>query len=120
MKVLVVDDSRAMRMIVKRTLRQAGFDNIDIIEAENGREALSKVQAERPSLVLSDWNMPDMDGYGLLEALRASGNSVPFGFVTAQGTPEMQQRARAAGASFFVTKPITVDAIQKNVARFIR
>jgi two-component system, chemotaxis family, chemotaxis protein CheY len=71
MKVFVVDDSRAMRMIVKRTLRQAGFDNIDIIEAENGRDALAKIRVENPGLILSDWNMPELDGYGLLEALRA-------------------------------------------------
>lgn len=120
MKVLIVDDSRAMRMIVKRTLRQAGFNNLEIVEAVDGRDALAKFRAERPSLVLSDWNMPNLDGYGLLEALRRDGASVPFGFVTAQGTPEMQQRARNAGASFFVTKPITVDAFRKNLSRYIR
>lgn len=120
MKVLIVDDSRAMRMIVKRTLRQAGFNNLEIVEAVDGRDALEKFRAERPELVLSDWNMPNLDGYGLLESLRRDGSSVPFGFVTAQGTPEMQQRARSAGASFFVTKPITVDAFRKNLSRYIR
>jgi len=120
MKVLIVDDSRAMRMIVKRTLRQAGYRNLEIIEAVDGRDGLAKYKAERPALILSDWNMPNLDGYGLLEALRAAGENVPFGFVTAQGTPEMQQRARGAGASFFVTKPITVDALRNNLSRFIR
>ena len=120
MKVFVVDDSRAMRMIVRRTLRQAGYTNLEVVEAADGREALSKIRQERPQLILSDWNMPNLDGYGLLEALRAEGITTPFGFVTAQGTPEMKQRARAAGASFFVTKPITVDAFRKHLSRFIR
>lgn len=119
MKVLIVDDSRAMRMIVKRTLRQAGFNNLDIAEAENGRQALEKVKSHVPALILSDWNMPEMDGYAFLEAIRAEGIKTPFGFVTAQGTPEMQQRARNAGASFFITKPITVEAFQKNLKKHI-
>ncbi|MEL6345359.1 MAG: response regulator [Myxococcota bacterium] len=120
MKVLIVDDSRAMRMIVKRTLRQAGFNNLEIVEAQNGREAVDQVAAHSPALILSDWNMPEMDGYAFLEAIRAQGIKTPFGFVTAQGTPEMQQRARNAGASFFITKPITVEAFQKNLKNHIR
>ncbi|MFT4977829.1 MAG: two-component system chemotaxis response regulator CheY [Myxococcota bacterium] len=119
MKVLIVDDSRAMRMIVKRTLRQAGFNSLDIVEAVDGQDALEKIKAKRPQLILSDWNMPNLDGYKLLEALRSSGEKIPFGFVTAQGTPEMQQRARSAGASFFITKPITVDDFRKKLGSYI-
>lgn len=119
MKVLVVDDSRAMRMIVKRTLRQAGYNNLEIFEGENGREGFERVKAHSPDLILSDWNMPDMDGYAFLEAVRGAGIKTPFGFVTAQGTPEMQQRARNAGASFFITKPITVEAFQKNLKKIM-
>ena len=61
MKILVVDDSRVMRQIIIRTLRQAGYDAHDIVEAESGREALAKAQTEQPGLVLCDWHMPDMN-----------------------------------------------------------
>src|SRR5690625_3005481 len=100
MRVLVVDDSRVMRQIVIRTLRQAGFGDWDIIQAENGAEAVEKVAAEKPDLVLSDWNMPVMDGIDALRNLRAAGNSVPFGFVTSEGSDQMREVAAEAGAAF--------------------
>ena len=62
MKILVVDDSKAMRMIVLRALRQSGFGDAETIEAEDGAEGLEKVRAEQPDLVLSDWNMPNLTG----------------------------------------------------------
>ena len=105
MKILVTDDSRVMRQIVIRTLRQAGYDDHDIIQAENGREAFDMVRAESPDLVLSDWNMPEMTGLECLEALRASGSQVPFGFVTSEGSPEMRAKAANAGAIFLIAKP---------------
>jgi len=61
-KVLIVDDSKAMRLIVRRTLRQAGFDDLDASEATNGKEALDAITAAQFDLVLSDWNMPEMTG----------------------------------------------------------
>jgi two-component system chemotaxis response regulator CheY len=104
-KILIADDSRVMRQIVIRTLRQAGFDGHDIVEAEDGRDAYDKVQAESPDLVLSDWNMPNMTGIECLEALRSSGSSVPFGFVTSEGSQEMRDKATDAGALFLIAKP---------------
>ena len=90
MKVVVADDSRAMRMIVVRTLRQAGFDGADITECEDGAEGLAKVKEIGPDLVLSDWNMPNMSGIEFLQALRAEGNNVTFGFVTSEGSDAMR------------------------------
>ena len=113
MKILVVDDSKAMRMIVIRTMRQAGFDGHDFQEAENGAEALSLIRAEGPDLVLSDWNMPEMTGIELKQALNDEGIDVTFGFVTSETTPEMRERAVAAGAAFVLAKPFTVDAFQE-------
>jgi two-component system chemotaxis response regulator CheY len=110
MKVLIVDDSRVMRQIVSRTLRQAGFDDLDLVEAENGREACDVVAAERPDLVLSDWNMPEMNGIDFLRTLRGKGDATPFGFVTSEGTAEMRETAAAAGALFLVAKPFTPEA----------
>ena len=116
MKILVADDSRVMRQIVIRTLRQAGFDGHDIVEAEDGADALAKVGAEKPDLVLSDWNMPNMTGIECLQALRSSGSGVPFGFVTSEGTPEMRKLAEDAGARFLVSKPFTADDLEHALA----
>lgn len=113
MKIVVVDDSRVMRQIVIRTLRQAGFGNHDIVEAENGKEGLSVIAAEAPGLVLSDWNMPEMTGIDMLCALRASGNQVPFGFVTSEGSEEMRTRATTSGAAFLIAKPFTPEAFEE-------
>ena len=110
MKVLVVDDSRVMRQIVVRTLRQAGFDGVDVVEAGDGQEGLAQVRAERPDLVLSDWNMPNLTGLDFLLALRAGGDATPFGFVTSEGSTEMRERASAAGALFLIAKPFTPEA----------
>jgi two-component system chemotaxis response regulator CheY len=116
MNILVVDDSRVMRQIVIRTLRQAGYDDHEVVEAEDGRDALAKVGAEQPGLVLSDWNMPEMSGIECLRALRAAGSAVPFGFVTSEGSAEMRQQAAAAGAAFLIAKPFTVEDFQDALA----
>ena len=113
MKILVTDDSRVMRQIVIRTLRQAGYDGHDVIEAENGREALEKVSSEAPDLVLSDWNMPEMTGIECLRALRGSGSQVPFGFVTSEGSDEMRAIAAKDGAAFLIAKPFTPEAFDE-------
>ena len=107
MKIVVVDDSRVMRQIVIRTMRQAGYGHHDIVEAENGKEGFDVVQAQSPDLVLSDWNMPEMTGIDMLCALRAAGNPVTFGFVTSEGSEEMRTRATQSGASFLIAKPFT-------------
>jgi two-component system, chemotaxis family, chemotaxis protein CheY len=116
MKILIVDDSKAMRMIVKRTLRQAGYEDHMIEEAGNGVEALKSIQASAPDLVLADWNMPEMSGIELLQAIKQNGLTLKFGFVTSEGTPEMRQRAESEGALFLITKPFTTEAFQKVLA----
>ncbi|MEQ6901943.1 response regulator [Nocardioides sp. YIM 152588] len=113
MKILIADDSRVMRQIVIRTLRQAGHGGHDIVEAENGRQALDMVATEAPDLVLSDWNMPEMNGIDCLVALRGTGSQVPFGFVTSEGSEEMRERAAAAGAAFLIAKPFTPEAFDE-------
>lgn len=110
MKILIVDDSKAMRMIVARTLRQAGFAGHATAEASNGKEALTAIAAERFDVVLCDWNMPEMTGLELLTTLRRGGNTIPFGFVTSEGTGPMRQQAHDAGAAFLIAKPFTVES----------
>ncbi len=112
MRLLIVDDSRVMRQIVVRTLRQAGYDGHEVVEAVDGVDALAKVQEHAPDLVLSDWNMPNMTGIELLRALRAAGNGVEFGFVTSEGSDDMREVAQAAGARFVIVKPFTPEGFR--------
>ncbi len=113
MKVLIVDDSKAMRMIVQRTLKQAGFTNIQPLEANNGVEALQVIEQQSPDVVLSDWNMPEMKGIDLLVTLRANGKQVPLGFITSESSPEIREQATAAGAAFVIVKPFTPAAFEE-------
>ena len=85
-KILIVDDSKAMRMIVSRVLRQAGYGNAEFVEASNGAEGLAAARAGGVDLILSDWNMPEMNGIEFLQALRAGGSTARFGFVTSEST----------------------------------
>ena len=115
MRILIVDDSKAMRMIVTRTLRQAGFADHTIVEAVDGVTALAEIAATQPDLVLSDWNMPEMTGIELLKALRADCNHVQFGFVTSEGTASMRNMADENGALFLIAKPFTADTFVKEL-----
>ena len=117
MKIMVIDDSKAMRMIVIRTLRQAGFGGHEIVQAENGVEALRMIEESLPDLVLSNWNMPEMNGLELLNALNEKEISLKFGFVTSEGTPEMRQKASEAGALFLIAKPFTPDAFRDTLEK---
>lgn len=119
MKILIVDDSKAMRMIVRRTLRQAGFGDHAVTEANNGKEALDAVRQSAPDLILSDWNMPEMSGIELLDSLRAEGVAVKFGFVTTERTPEMRARASEAGAAFLIVKPFTPDDFKEALTPLV-
>jgi two-component system, chemotaxis family, chemotaxis protein CheY len=112
MKVVIADDSRVMRQIVLRTLRQAGFSQHDYVEAVDGADALAKIDEHAPELVLSDWNMPNKTGIELLRALRSAGNAVPFGFVTSEGSEEMRATAEQAGAMFLIAKPFTPESFE--------
>ncbi|MFT5322304.1 MAG: two-component system chemotaxis response regulator CheY [Planctomycetaceae bacterium] len=112
MKILIVDDSKAMRMIVRRTLRQAGFSGHTVIEATNGVEALAMIEQESPDVVLSDWNMPGMKGIELLQKVRGAGIDVRFGFITSESSGETKQRATDSGADFLLMKPFTVYSMQ--------
>jgi two-component system chemotaxis response regulator CheY len=115
MEVLLVDDSKTMRMIVQRAIRQAGFSGLTFVEAENGVDALEKLQSCKPALILSDWNMPEMSGIEFLTRARAAGIRIPFGFITSEGSDEIRATAARAGANFLVTKPFTPDDLQASL-----
>jgi two-component system chemotaxis response regulator CheY len=119
-RIMIVDDSKAMRMIVRRTLKQAGYGAYDVEEATNGAEAYEKIRVQPPKLVLSDWNMPDMSGYELLTKLRANDIQVPFAMITTEGTPEMRNKALEAGALFLIQKPFTPDELARAVSTILK
>ncbi len=119
MKILIVDDSRAMRRIIQRTLRQAGFKGHDIVEAEDGAKALEAVHAEKPDIILSDWHMPEMNGLEFKQALNAEGNETLFGFITSESTREMRELAAEAGADFLLAKPFTPDDMKQALGMFV-
>jgi len=112
MKILIVDDSSVMRKIVRKSLRQAGLGSHEVEEAANGQEGLAQIDASCPDLVLCDWNMPEMSGMELLQALRGRECPVPFCFVTSEATNAMRSEAHEAGANGFVTKPFTPDSLR--------
>lgn len=120
MRIMVVDDSSAMRMIVMRTLRKAGFRDHTFTEAGDGAQALQAIRDDPPDLVLSDWNMPQMTGIELLQQLRSDGSEIGFGFVTSEFTQEMRDRAREAGALFLIAKPFTEDSFRDTLEPFIQ
>ncbi|MDX1697968.1 MAG: response regulator [Thiohalobacterales bacterium] len=120
MKILIVDDSRAMRLIVMKTLREAGYDGHDLSEAEDGARGLEAIKGDKPDLVLCDWNMPNMTGAELLQALTDEGIETTFGFVTTEATQEMKDRASELGASFMISKPFTPDSFRAALDGYIK
>ena len=119
MRVLVADDSRVMRQIVIRTLRQAGYDWWAVMEAPDGAAALEVVRTEQPDFVLSDWNMPGLSGIELLRTMRAQGFDTPFAFVTSEGSTEMREQAESAGALFLIAKPFTAEVFRDTIDPFL-
>ncbi len=115
MKLMVVDDSKVMRSLVRRALRQAGYGSAEVVEAESGKDALEKFPDAQPDIILSDWNMPEMNGLEFLKDIRADGYKMPFIFVTTECTDEMKAAANEAGASSFITKPFTADDVRDTL-----
>ena len=112
-KVLIVDDSRAFRLILTRVLRQAGYDAV-VTEAATGEEGLAQLDGQQFDLILSDWNMPGMGGLGMLEKAREGGRQEPFVlFVTTEWTEEQRSTAQAAGANGFLPKPFTPEGLHQ-------
>jgi len=112
MDLLLVDDSKTMRLLVHRAIRQAGYRGLTVCEAENGADALEKLKTVKPKLILSDWNMPEMSGIEFLKKLREDKNLTPFGFITSEASPKFKDIAINSGASFIIVKPFNADDVQ--------
>ncbi len=116
-KFLVVDDFSTMRRIVRNLLKELGYSNVD--EAEDGQMALSKLRSEPFDFVISDWNMPVMDGLTMLQNIRSDPalSKMPVLMVTAEAKKENIIAAAQAGANGYVVKPFTAATLDEKLAK---
>ena len=120
LRFLVVDDFSTMRRIVRNLLKELGFANVD--EAEDGAVALQKLKAGGFDFVISDWNMPNMDGLTLLQTIRADEalKKLPVLMVTAEAKKENIVAAAAAGANGYVVKPFTAATLDEKLNKIFQ
>jgi two-component system chemotaxis response regulator CheY len=116
-RTLIVDDSSVMRKIVERALRQAGLDLATVLEASSGTEALELLRRERVDLILSDINMPQMDGLEFLRQMEAQNLApeTPVVMITTESSEEHVREAIAAGAQGYIRKPFTPEQVKDRV-----
>ena len=117
-KILAVDDSASMRQMVVFTLKGAGHD---VVEAVDGVDALAKAQGQKFDLVISDVNMPNMDGITLITELRkiAEFKFVPMLMLTTESTGDKKQEGKAAGATGWIVKPFNPDQLLATIGKVI-
>ncbi|MGD1915147.1 MAG: response regulator [Phycisphaerales bacterium] len=113
MKILLVDDSKTMRNIQKSVLSQLGYSELE--EACDGQDALSKVKAFDPDLLLVDWNMPNMDGLSFVKAYRQDDKTTPIIMVTTEAEKSRVIEAIKAGVNNYVVKPFTPDLLSQRI-----
>ncbi|NHB97060.1 chemotaxis response regulator CheY [Photorhabdus stackebrandtii] len=115
LKFLVVDDFSTMRRIVRNLLKELGFNNVE--EAQDGTEALTKIRSSQFDFIISDWNMPNMDGLELLKVIREDEQlaKIPVLMVTAEAKKENIIAAAQAGASGYVVKPFTAATLEEKL-----
>ncbi len=120
MKFLVVDDSPTMRRIVINALKSFGIE--DIVEAEDGQDALTKLQQHKIDFVITDWNMPNMSGLDLTKALRASEQwkNLPILMVTTRGMKEDILQALQAKVNNYVVKPFTPQVLKEKILAILK
>jgi two-component system chemotaxis response regulator CheY len=119
LKILTVDDFPTMRRIVKTLLRQVGYSNV--VEAEDGLEALTKLKEEKIDLVLLDWNMPKMNGLAVLKAMRSDDElrHIPVVMVTAESKQRDVMEAIKAGVDNYVVKPFTAETLAEKIGKVL-
>lgn len=120
MKFLVVDDSPTIRCIVCSALRELGYS--DLVEAGDGREALAFLEADRPDFVITDWNMPNMNGLDLTRSIRAHAQhgNLPILMLTTRGMKEEVLAAMQARVNNYVIKPCTARALRKKIDSILK
>ena len=119
LKILAVDDSPTMRRIIINTLKRAGFNNV--IEASDGKDALAKMKIERPNFIITDWNMPEMDGMTFVTTIRATDEykQLPILMVTTRSVQEDIVAAMKAGVNNYIVKPFTPDTLKAKIDQMV-
>ena len=117
--ILTVDDSKLIRTNVRRMLDSLGVRNI--LEASNGREALGILDRQRVDLIVSDWNMPEMSGHQLLQAVRANQTikHLPFIMLTAEGEKDKVVAALQAGVTNYIVKPFNQETLFNKIKKYL-
>ena len=119
MKILVVDDSSTMRRIISNILKSTGHD--DIVEAGDGVEALAALQANTDvKLILTDWNMPNMNGLDFMIKVRETDKATPIVMITTEAEKQNVVTAIKAGANNYIVKPFTPDTIKDKLSSFLK
>ncbi|MCQ8784073.1 response regulator [Mangrovibrevibacter kandeliae] len=115
LKVLIVDDQRTSRMLIRDALQQIGVENV--VFAVDGEEALKSMMTTPCHIIISDFNMPKLDGLQLLKAIRSypPTKKTPFIILTGKGDKELVQKAAALGVNNFLVKPVNVPVLQKTI-----
>ncbi|MGB6745331.1 MAG: response regulator [Terracidiphilus sp.] len=121
-RTLIVDDSSVMRKIVERALRQAGLDPLTVHEAGSGVEGLDVLKLNQVDLILSDINMPSMDGLEFLRQIQAQNLApgVPVVMITTESSEEHVKQAIEAGARGYIRKPFTAEQVKERVLPLVR
>jgi two-component system chemotaxis response regulator CheY len=116
-RVLIVDDSSVMRKIVERSLRQAGLEGLVVVEAGTGADGLEVLKNQQVHLILSDINMPMMDGLEFLRQIRAQNLApgVPVVMITTESSEEHVKQAILSGAQGYIRKPFTSEQVKERV-----
>lgn len=119
MKILVVDDCATTRKLLTLYLKSKGYE---VVTAENGLDGLEKVGKENVNLVLSDLNMPYMDGLEFVKSLRANPDTteLPVVMVTTEADPEEKEKAMKAGANGYMIKPVTAEMVAENIKKIMK
>jgi len=119
LKILAVDDSPTMRRIIINTLKRAGFNNV--IEASDGKDALAKMKIERPNFIITDWNMPEMDGLTFITTIRSTEEykELPVLMVTTRSVQEDIVAAMKAGVNNYIVKPFTPDTLKAKIDQMV-
>lgn len=116
-KILVVDDSQPMRAVIIKTIRAAGYGDGEFLEAANGREALARIGENWLDIVVTDYNMPDMNGMEMIAALKKDSllATIPVLVVTTEGSREKVESFLRMGASGYIKKPFTPEKIREKL-----
>jgi two-component system chemotaxis response regulator CheY len=119
LKIIAVDDSPTMRRIIVNTLKRAGYEHV--IEATDGKDALAKMKLEQVSLVITDWNMPEMDGLAFVTQLRATNEfkHLPVLMVTTRSVKEDIVEAMKAGVNNYIVKPFTPETLKAKIDQIL-